>query len=226
MAGRIFVLRPEPGLASSMKRGRTLGLPMEAMPLSHAEPVGWERPDAPFDGILIGSANGLRHAGEALADLTDLPVYAVGQATADAARALGFAIAATGAGGLQPLVDGLPGDRPLSLLRLAGAEHLPLAAPRHVSIATVVTYAIVHRPLGEPEVATLGEGGVVLLHSGASARHFDAECGRTGVDRANLSLAALAPRIGASLSEGWKSLQVAASPDDAALLSLAADMWH
>lgn len=226
MGGRIFVLRPEPGLAATMERGRALDLPMEAMPLSHAEPVAWQRPDAHFDGILIGSANGLRHAGEALAGLTDLPVYAVGQATAEAARALGFTIAGTGKGGLQPLVDGLPGDRPLSLLRLAGEEHLPLAAPPHVSIATIVTYAIVHRPLGAGETAKLGEGGVVLLHSGASARHFDEECQRAGVDRTNLSLAALAPRIGASVSKGWKSLQVAASPDDAALLSLAAHMWH
>ncbi|GAB5350097.1 uroporphyrinogen-III synthase [Alteriqipengyuania sp. 357] len=224
MARAVFVLRPEPGLAATMKRGCAMGLPMEAMPLSHAESVAWRRPAGAFDGILLGSANGLRLAGDSLQGLADLPVYAVGQATADTAQALGFTVAKVGAGGLQRLVESLPEDRPLRLLRLAGDEHLPLAAPDHIAIETAVTYAIVHRPLGDADAARLARGGVVLLHSGASAQHFADECGRIGLDRANLSLAALAPRIGTSVPEGWKSLRVAATPDDAALLSLAADM--
>ena len=225
MARAVFVLRPEPGLAATMERGRAMGLPMEAMPLSAAEPVAWTRPAGTFDGILLGSANGLRLAGEGLRALADLPVHAVGEATAEAARAAGFAVATTGRGGLQRLVDGLPADRPLRLLRLAGEEHLPLAVPDHIAIETAVTYAIVHRPLSDSDAARLAQGGVVLLHSGASAQHFATECDRIGIDRAILSLAALAPRIGTSLSEGWQTLRVAATPDDAALLSLAADMW-
>lgn len=226
MGARVFVLRPEPGLAATMERGLAMGLPMEAMPLSRAEPVAWTMPDRAYDGILLGSANGLRHAGEGLAKLTHLPAYAVGRATASAAQAHGFDVAQTGTGGLQLLVDGLPPDRPLSLLRLAGAEHLPLSAPAHIAIDTVITYEIVHRALDEDAVGRLARGGVVLLHSGAAAEHFAGECARVGLDRSQLALAALAPRIVTSVSEGWKSVKVAASPDDAALLSLAADMWH
>jgi len=66
----------------------------------------------------------------------------------------------------------------------------------------------------------------VLLHSGAVAGHFAAECDRMGVDRGAIALAALAPRIAQSASDGWQSVAVAADPDDAALLSLAADMCH
>ena len=226
MARAVFVLRPEPGLRATIERGRALGLPMVAMPLSHAEPVAWSMPKGAFDGILIGSANALRHAGEALSALSHLPVYAVGEATADAARARGFAIAQVGEGRLQPLIDTLDPARPLSLLHLAGEERLPLDAPAHVGITTTTTYTIHHRPLDEADTRKLAGGGIVLLHSGAVARHFADECDRSGVDRSKLALAALAPRIAASVSQGWQSAKVAAIPQDEALLSLAAEMWH
>lgn len=226
MAVSVFVLRPEPGLAATMKRGLAMGLDMQAMPLSHAEPVAWNVPDGAFDGILLGSANGLRHAGEELSKLTRLPVYAVGEATAQAARDHGFRVADIGTGGLQGVIDSLPADRPLNLLRLAGAEHVALRAPSHLTIHTAITYAVVHRALAPSDVQRLQAGGVVLLHSGAVAYHFACECDRVGIDRRTLAIAALAPRIAGSVSEGWKSTAVAATPDDAALLSLAADMCH
>ena len=226
MSVPVFVLRPEPGLSATMERGRAMGLAMEAMPLSAAEPVAWQMPKGSFDGILLGSANGLRHAGDALASIGPLPVYSVGQATADEARARGLPVAMTGTGGLQGLLDALPADRALSLLRLAGEEHLPLTAPEHVTIETVTVYAIVHRPLGQSDVEKLSGGGVVLLHSAGTARHFESECRRTGIDRSVLALAAIGPRVAGSVSDGWKSLLAASTPDDAALLSLAADMCN
>lgn len=222
----VFVLRPEPGLTATMQRGIAIGLAMEAMPLSHAEPLAWKMPDERHDGILLGSANGLRHAGEALSQHTDLPVYAVGKATAEDARARGFPIAEVGTGGLQALVDSLPDDRPVNLLRLAGADHVPLDLPPHVAVTTRTTYRIVHASLDEARIGRLAQGGVVLLHSGAVASHFARECDRAGLDRAQLALAALAPRISRSVSDGWKSVEVAASPDDGALLSLVKDMCH
>jgi uroporphyrinogen-III synthase len=226
MSTPVFVLRPEPGLSATMARGTQLGLKMIAMPLSRAEPLDWQVPPGRFDGILLGSANGLRHAGEQLQAIAGLPVYAVGEATARHARELGLAVARTGEGGLQALVDALPPDPPLRLLRLAGAEHLPLGAPALVSIHTATTYEIVHRALEREEIAQLSKGGIVLLHSGESARHFALECDRAGVDRGALALAALAPRIARSASDGWQSVAVAPTPQDAALLSLAGEMCH
>lgn len=101
-----------------------------------------------------------------------------------------------------------------------------LDPPANISVHNVTTYRIVHRGLSERDRSELSKGGIVLLHSGAAARHFALECERAGLARAHLSLAALAPRIAASAGDGWKSVAVAASPDDAALLSLAADMCH
>lgn len=226
MTRPVFVLRPEPGLSATMARAREMGLAVEAMPLSAAEPLDWTMPEGTFDGILLGSANGLRLAGERREALSGLPVYAVGEATAAAARELGFAVAHTGSGGLQGLLDGLDADRPLKLLRLAGEERISLDLPRHVTLATATTYRVVHHPLDRARQEKLAAGGVVLLHSGASARHFASECARQGVDRSRLALAALAPRVVASVSDGWESVRIASTPDDGALLSLTADMCH
>ncbi len=226
MSSFVFVIRPEPGLSGTMERGEALGLEMVAMPLSHAEPLDWQMPPRAFDGILLGSANGLRHAGPKRAQLAGLPVYAVGEATAAAAREMGFAVAQTGVGTLQAMVDMLPEDRPLKLLRLAGEEHVPITAPAHVSIETAITYRMVHRALVASEIAQLRTGGIVLLHSAGSARHFASEVQRAGIDRDGLALAALSERIARSVSNGWKSVDIAASPDDPALLSLARDMCH
>lgn len=242
MAKTVFVLRPEPGLSATLARGRKLGLTMEAMPLSHAEAVKWQVPEGAFDGILLGSANGLRHADRGASRVSDteggsaadtgldmlprLPVYAVGKATAQAACSLRFPIAQIGEGGLQKLLDTLAPDAPLRLLRLAGEDRMTLSPPEGVTIETCTTYRIVHRPLDDQDAARLREGGVVLLHSGVAARHFTAECDRAGVDRAKLSLAALAPRIASGVSDGWKSIAVAPETRDAALLSLVADMCH
>ena len=246
MGATVFVLRPEPGLSATLARGRKLGLAMEAMPLSHAEAVSWQVPEGTFDGILLGSANALRHAGRGgnggadkvsdteggseadtgLDMLPRLPVYAVGKATAQAACSLRFPIAQVGEGGLQKLLDTLAPDAPLRLLRLAGEDRMTLSPPAGVTIETCITYRIVHRALDEQDATRLREGGVVVVHSGVAARHFATECERAGVDRAKLSLAALAPRIASHASEGWKSVAVASETNDAALLSLAADMCH
>ena len=89
----------------------------------------WDAPSpTDFDGILVGSANVFRHGGKKLDKLTKLPVHAVGEATADAARAAGFLVGRTGRGGLQNLLDELDG-RELHLLRLAGEDRVTLRLP-------------------------------------------------------------------------------------------------
>ena len=111
------------------------------MPLFQIEPITWRAPDAgQFDALLLTSANAVRVGGPGLAALRDLPVHAVGEATAAAAREAGFDVATVGYAGVERLVGAL--DPKLRLLHLAG-EHgaasiaageyprrLPLAAGR------------------------------------------------------------------------------------------------
>src|SRR4051794_3763585 len=118
---RVLVLRPEPGASATAERARALGLEAIASPLFEIQPVEWRSPDPNrFDGLLLTSANAVRHGQGQLRELHSLKVYAVGDATAEAARERGFEIAATGDGGVERLLDSI--DRNLRLLHLCG-EH-------------------------------------------------------------------------------------------------------
>ncbi|WP_086616809.1 uroporphyrinogen-III synthase [Erythrobacter tepidarius] len=223
MSFHLLALRPEPGLAATLEKARAMGLAITGSALSAIRPVAWDCPDpARYDGLLIGSANALLHGGENLARFADKPVYAVGRATAEAARARGFTVALTGSGGLQGVLDTIAA--PCHLLRIAGEEHLPLAPPGGITFDTVIAYRSVTLPL-DPVAPLLASGEVLaLLHSGASARHFAAECARLGLVRSTIALAALAPRIAVAAGEGWGAVHIAARPDEDALLALALDL--
>lgn len=221
----LLVLRPEPGCAASLKGAEALGLSAHGQPLSRIVPVAWQAPDpASVDALLIGSANAFLHGGDALQALCAKPCYVVGKATAEAARAAGFAVAAQGEGGLQKVLDGIAA--PLRLLRVAGEEHIALAAPPGVTITTRIAYRSEALPL-DPALAVLAGGqAIALLHSAATARHFASECQRLGVDTSQITLAALGPRIASAAGEGWRAVHCAAAPNDAALLELAANLCN
>lgn len=221
----LLVLRPEPGCRATLAGAAALGLAAHGQPLAQIVPVAWQAPDPQgVDGLLIGSANAFLHGGAELAALRAKPCYVVGKATAQAARAQGFAVARQGEGGLQKVLDAI--GPPLRLLRVAGEEHIALAAPQGITITTCIAYRSETLPL-DPALAILGQGPVIaLLHSGATARHFAAECERLGVDTAQITLAALAPRIAAAAGAGWRAVHIAAAPNDAALLELAANLCN
>jgi uroporphyrinogen-III synthase len=150
----------------------------------------------------------------------------VGEATAEAARAAGFRVAMTGSGGLQGVLDAMPG--PCHLLRIAGEEHVPLASPSGVTFDTVIAYRNVMLPL-DPAAPLLALGeALVLLHSAATAQHFAAECDRLGLARAGITLAALGLRIAEAASAsgygGWRAVHTASRRDEAALLAMASQL--
>ena len=202
-----------------------MGLQARGEPLFEIVPLPWNAQSAAnFDAVLIGSANVLRHGGEALARYAALPAYVVGQTTAEAARQAGFAVAAVGSGGLQGLTARLAEDGRRRVLRLAGAEHVALTVPPDTAIATVVVYEARPLPLSTASAALLGDDTVVLLHSAAAAHHFAGECERMGIPRVSVALACLGPRIADAAGDGWASVASAERPYDSALLALAARM--
>ncbi|WP_086608909.1 uroporphyrinogen-III synthase [Erythrobacter donghaensis] len=223
MAFHLLALRPEPGLSATLGKARALGLPITGHALSAIRPVGWQCPEpATIDALLIGSANAILHAGPDLARLVAKPVYAVGEATADAARAAGLTVAMTGSGGLQGVLDEIPAPR--HLLRIAGEEHVPLTPPPGVTFDTVIAYRSEPQPLDAVVNLLATRKTLVLLHSAATARHFAAECDRLGLERQGIALAALGPRIAAAAGEGWAAIHTAPHPDEGALLQLAFDL--
>jgi uroporphyrinogen-III synthase len=221
----ILTIRPEPGGDATIAAGKAFGLAIESCPLSVVRPVDWSLPVGAIDGLLLGSANALRYSGPFAQALVDKPVYAVGAATAAAARERGFAVARTGSRGLQALLDALSGER-LRLLRIAGRERVPVSAPKGIAIDTVIAYETSTLPLTNEVAGRLGDGALVLLHSAAAARHFAAECERLAVQRGAIRVAALGSRIAEAAGAGWAEVRSAAEPNEAALLALARDMCH
>lgn len=221
----IFVIRPEPGLQSTLQAARDMELPAIGSPLFEVLPLRWDAPDpADFDALLIGSGNAIRHGGAALEAFNSLPVHAVGKATAEAAREAGFKVDRVGEGGLQSVLDS--NETATRYLRLGGVEKVDLDPGQH-TITTRDVYDVRALPItGSAQVSLRAGKPCVLLHSASAARHFAAEVDRTGLDRGAIHLACIGPRVAAAAGEGWAAVESAPQPNDAALLALARDMCH
>lgn len=219
----LIVIRPEPGNAATLAAARGMGMEAQGAPLFEVRARAWEPPAADqFDALLVGSANVFRLGGPALAKFRGLPVWAVGATTARAAQAKGFVVARTGAGGLQAvLAEVPPGAR---VLRLAGAERVPLDPPEGVTLEERVVYASEPRALPAELAEQLRSPAVVLLHSAEAAHHFAAECDRMAVDRARIALCAIGPRVSAAAGEGWRAVGTAPCPAEVPLLAKARDL--
>jgi uroporphyrinogen-III synthase len=210
---RVIVLRPEPGASETVEQARERGLDAIALPLFAIEPVAWDGPDPQdFDGLLLTSANAVRRAGPGLESLRGLPVHAVGEATAKAARTAGLKVATVGNGGIDALLASI--DPGAKLLHLCGQDRrMPTAATQAITPVTVYRSRALDPP---PELAALEEA-VVLVHSPRAASCL----AELALDRSGIHLAAINPAAGEAAGSGWAAVEVAATPTDDALLALA-----
>ena len=215
---RVLVLRPEPGAEETVQRARALGLDARAVPLFAIDPVPWSPPPeaSGFDGLLLTSANAVRFGGEQLRTLRGLPAYAVGEASAEAARDAGFDIKATGEAGVDRLLDSIDGD--LRLLHLCGIDRRDPAHARQ-RITTLPVYRA--NAIGRPALGTLDDI-VALIHSPRAARRF----AELVEDRPGVTIAAISQAAADAAGSGWRAVEVADSPTDEALLALAARLCN
>jgi uroporphyrinogen-III synthase len=214
---RVLVLRPEPGASATVKRAREQGLDAVAVPLFEIEPIGWNVPDAgSFDGLLLTSANAVRHAGEGLHDLRGLKTFAVGDSTAEAAREEGFDIAASGDSGVDRLLGSIEAD--LKLLHLCGQDRREPADARQ-EITSLPVYKA--KPLQAPDLSRAA-GSVALVQSPRAGRRF-AELVQ---DRESIAIAAISEAAAEAAGSGWQAVEAAEAPTDDALLALAARLCN
>jgi uroporphyrinogen-III synthase len=211
---RLVVLRPEPGASATVERARAIELDALAMPLFAVGPVAWEVPDPrEFDALLLTSANAVRHGGAGLERLRGLPVYAVGEATAAAARDAGFDVAGTGDAGVERLLGSIA-DR-VRLLHLCG-EHRTAVAAAHA----VPVYRSVELP--PPDDLRNIKAQVVAVHSPRAGRCLAELVYQAGIDRATIRIAAISDAAAEAAGTGWAMREAAETSDEAALLALAA----
>ena len=209
----ILVLRPEPGASVTVKRAQDLGLDAFSIPLFEIEPVPWGPPDpSEFDGLLLTSANAVRHAGEQIKALAGLPVYAVGAATADVAREVGFDVALAGEGGVDRLLETVPPG--LRLLHLCGEYRRMPADPRHEITPVVVQAA---KPIDSPDLSGVKDL-VAMIHSPRAGERF----AELVAERGSILIAAISQAAADAVGEGWATVEVADYLNDYGLLALAA----
>jgi uroporphyrinogen-III synthase len=214
---RLLVLRPEPGASATAERARARGLDPLVVPLFEVEPVDWQAPEpGGFDGLLLTSANAVRHAGDQLERLRGLKTYAVGEATAEAAREAGFDIAATGDAGVERLLGSIEAD--VKLLHLCGEDRSEAQNARQ-TITCVVVYR--SKAIDHPELDR-AKGSIALIHSPRAGQRL-AELVK---DRASMSIAAISKAAADAAGNGWKQVAVADDPSDEALLALAAGLCN
>ncbi|WP_290780550.1 uroporphyrinogen-III synthase [Hoeflea sp.] len=252
-AGRVRVLitRPQPGADRTAARVSQLGRQAAVMPLFEAS-VTASMDDLPpateIGGLIATSARAFDMFGNqsvSESGYADIPVYAVGTATAQAARDAGFAHIHEGGGTAEALLQELVGnlapvssgadrtcspDSAMPLVYLAGVPRTPMIeaglSAHQVSLRVVECYKMNKLSYSTDIVKTdilSPAPDVVLFYSANAARAFCELAGTGAIDEVieSVGFLCLSPPIAAELPPGWQPrVTVAKRPDEDSLLAL------
>lgn len=233
MSRKALVTRPQEDSAETAEALRQRGYEPVIEPLLAIHYLDVPVPDpAPYQGVLITSANGARALARQ-ANWRDLPVWAVGEASAAEARRLGF-VTVRAAGGdvaaLADLVGGLldPGKGKLlhvAATRLAG-DLAGLLSARGFGVDKTILYEAVAAEALTPALCDLVASGgldVALFFSPRTAATF-VTLARRQLARTDFGAAcalALSPAVADALRDlAWRDIKVAPQPSLPALLGL------
>jgi uroporphyrinogen-III synthase len=100
---RILITRPEPGASRTAGRLRNAGYEPVVLPLTRIERLAFEIPEGPFDAVVLTSAQAL--AGVDVTPFASIPIVAVGDMTANAAREAGIARIETASGSAESVAN-------------------------------------------------------------------------------------------------------------------------
>ena len=226
---KLLIIRPEPGASASAERAREAGLEPVLLPFFEVQAVKWNLPDpADYDALLLTSANAVRFGGAMLESLRTLPVHAVGERTAEAARTARLDVVSVGTSDAAAAVKAASDMGHRRLLWLAGADHRPIKMPKNMpkalKVTTVIGYASGPKKLTADVAPIIASADAVALHSPRAAQEFAKAVADFGLDRSNITLAAFSPAIAQAAGDGWRAVAVAERPADIALLSALADL--
>lgn len=217
---RVWVTRAEPGAARTADRLTSLGFTPLVAPLLTLAPLpgaldAAPEPDA-VAALALTSPNGVEAFAPLIPRFRNHPVFGVGDATAEAARAAGFANVRSASGDIHALARLIAAEAPPGPLLAPGAREpagdLPALLPgRPVQRLPVYAAFETHAPAPEPFDA-------VMLHSPRAARALAADLPRSAASgrvAICISQAAAAPLRPFDFAE----IRIAAAPDEPAMLS-------
>jgi uroporphyrinogen-III synthase len=233
----VLVTRPHPDGEATVKSLQAAGFEVLLAPMLRFEPVPFlDEDDISYGAVIVTSANSLRAIGPELlgSRLLKLPLFAVGEHTASAARDAGFSevtVAKGDAGALRDLVLASVKAKRLNkaaqLLYLAGADLARDLAgelgEKGFTVVTHTTYRMVPASRLPREVCDAfmaGEVEAILHYSRRSARAFLDAARAGGVEISALALpqCCISPAVASILHDaGATQVVAAASPDEKAL---------
>jgi uroporphyrinogen-III synthase len=233
----ILVTRPHPDNETTAAGLRARGFDVHLAPLLKFEPVAFQDSrEAKYGAVIVTSANAIRAIGPQLAELKllKLPLFAVGEHTALAARDAGFVeiiVAGSDAAALRDTILKSARDKVLKkksmLLYLAGADlSRDLAGElgaEGFEVITQTTYRMApvrHLPREVSDGFAAHGIEAVLHYSRRTARAFLEAARGEGVEISALAIpqCCLSENVASVLREaGATQVIVAASPDENAL---------
>lgn len=217
---RVWVTRAEPGAARTADRLTALGFTPLVVPLLTLAPLpgaldAAPEPDA-VAALALTSPNGVEAFAPLISRFSNHPVFAVGDATAEAARAAGFADVRSASGDIHALARLIAAEAPPGPLLAPGAREpagdLPALLPDR-PVQRLPVYAAFETHAAAPETFD-----VVMLHSPRAARALATD----------LSREAASGRVAICISEAaatplrpfdFAEIRIAVAPDEPAMLS-------
>ncbi|HEV7879429.1 uroporphyrinogen-III synthase [Bradyrhizobium sp.] len=232
----ILVTRPEPDNEATAAALRAKGFGVLLAPMLRFEPVAFhDDADARYGAVIVTSANAIRAIEAHLTGhLLPLPLFAVGERTAEAARHAGFGNVIVAGGDAVALRDlilasvrGKTLKKASTLLYLAGADLAGDIAgelgERGFSVVTHTTYRMIPvLSLPQAAIDAFAANGIeaVLHYSRRSARAFLDAVRAAGVEISALAIpqCCISDTVAAIVREvGATQVLVARSPDESGL---------
>ena len=223
----VWITRTSPGAGSTAARIEALGWTAFVSPLLEVRPLDKSLCLSGVGALAFTSPNGVAAFARLDGERT-LPVFAVGDGTADAARAAGFAEVASAAGDIHDLISLITARRHTFSGRLlrpgalepAGDLDSALAA-RGIEATSCAVYETVPTALSadSPEVRKLvsGELAAVLIHSPRAGRRLAGLL--NGMSPAPARMVCISAAAARPLAEAGQTTIIAAHPGEAAMLA-------
>ena len=232
---KMLVTRPEPDASDTAARLEALGISPLIAPLLTLEVLPAELPDpATVAAIALTSANALRalEARGALERYRHVPVYTVGDRTADMAKDLGFEMVTSASGAFADLAELLAHARIDGPIFYPSGREVSADLGRSLAqfgrqVLTVPVYAMNPPPELHPEVAeALQQGGIgaALFYSQRTAETFVrlAEGVLDRPQRAGLGVLCMSEAVAEPLVDAhFVRVGLAERPDEEAMMGLA-----
>lgn len=218
MTTGVLILRPRPAADSTAELAFSTGIAALVWPLFEIRPKAWSIAASGASAILLTSANAPRVMGMLPEELSHLPAYCVGTATADAAQHAGFNVIFTGERNVTATIDAMAASGHEVALHIRGEHVTAIHSP--MTLIPVITYvsAILTDQLPPTDIL---ESHVILLHSTRAAARFAELIDGAAQSRSTVRAVAISAAVAKAAGSGWNAIALAKSPNDAAMIDAA-----